>query len=66
MFAVIFAAGGWWTARTWRQLWRAGRSPWERLGWATDSAGLFGPMMTAGLLAALLFGTPVALHLGYF
>lgn len=90
MFAVIFAIGGWWTARTWRQLWRAGRSPWERLaydsgvrgfgfgtavgltaiitrlGWATDSAGLFGPMMTAGLLAGLFFGTPVALHLGYF
>ena len=31
LFAVIFAVGGWWTARTWRQLWRAGRSPWERL-----------------------------------
>jgi hypothetical protein len=31
LFAVIFALGGWWTARTWRQLWRAGRSPWERL-----------------------------------
>jgi hypothetical protein len=90
LFAVIFAVGGWWTARTWRQLWRAGRSPWERLvydygvrgfgfstavgltaiitwlGWATDSAGLFGPMMTAGLLAGLFFGTPVALYLGYF
>jgi hypothetical protein len=90
MFAVIFAVGGWWTARTWRQLWRAGRSPWERLvydfgvrgfgfgtsmaltaiitrlGWATDSAGLFGPMMTLGLLAGLFFGTPVSLHLGYF
>jgi hypothetical protein len=88
--AVIFAIGGWWAARTWRQLWRAGRSPWERLvydygvrgfgfstavgltaiitwlGWATDSNGLFGPMMTAGLLAGLFFGTPVALYLGYF
>ncbi len=31
LFAVIFAVGGWWTARTWRHLWRAGRSPWERL-----------------------------------
>jgi hypothetical protein len=90
LFAVIFAVGGWWTARTWRQLWRAGRSPWERLvydfgvrgfgfstavaitaivtrlGWATDSVGLFGPMMIAGVLAGLFFGTPVALHLGYF
>jgi hypothetical protein len=93
LFAVIFAVGGWWTARTWRRLWRAGRSPWERLvydfgvrgfgfstavgltaittwlGWATDSVGffvLFGPMMTAGLLAGLFFGTPVALYLGYF
>jgi hypothetical protein len=90
LFAVIFTVGGWWTARTWRQLWRAGRSPWERLvydsgvrgfgfstavgltaiitrlGWATDSTGLFGPMMTFGLLAGLFFGTPVALHLGYW
>jgi len=90
LFAVIFAVGGWWTARTWRQLWRAGRSPWERLvydygvrgvgfstavgltaiiawlGWATDSDGLFGPMMTAGLLTGLFFGTPVALYFGYF
>lgn len=90
LFAVIFAIGGWWAPRTWRQLWRAGRSPWERfvydygvrgfgfstavgltaiitwLGWATDSNGLFGPMMTAGLLAGLFFGTPVALYLGYF
>jgi hypothetical protein len=90
LFAVIFAVGGWWTARTWRQLWRAGRSRWERLvydsgvrgfgfstavavtaiiarlGWATDSDGLFGPMMTFGLLAELFFGTPVALHLGYW
>jgi hypothetical protein len=69
LFAVIFGVGGWWTARTWRKLWRAGRSQWERLvydygvrgsgfgtavglvaiitwlGWATDSAGLFGPMI---------------------
>jgi Na+/glutamate symporter len=37
-----------------------------RLGWATDSDGLFGPMMTLGLLAGLFFGTPVALHLGYW
>jgi hypothetical protein len=37
-----------------------------RLGWAADSAGLSGPMMTGGLLAGLFFGTPVALHLGYF
>jgi len=90
LFAVIFAVGGWWAARTWRQLWRAGRNPWERLvydygvrgsgfstavgltaiitwlGWANDSAGLFGPLMTFGLLAGLFFGTPVALHLGYF
>lgn len=90
LFAVIFAGGGWWTARTWRQLWRAGRSPWERLvydygvrgfgfatavgltaiitwhGWATDSAGVFGRMMTIGLLAGLFFGTPVSLRLGYF
>jgi hypothetical protein len=90
LFAVIFAVGGWWTARTWRHLWRAGRSQWERLvydsgvrgfgfstavavtaiiarlGWATDSAGFFGPMMNFGLLAGLFFGTPVALHLGYW
>jgi hypothetical protein len=89
LFGVIFAVGGWWTVRTWRQLWRAGRSRWERvvydygvrgfgfstavaltaiitrLGWATDSAGLFGPMMLLGLFAGLFFGTPVALHLGY-
>jgi hypothetical protein len=90
LFAVIFGVGGWWTARTWRKLWRVGRSPWERLvydygvrgsgfgtavgliaiitwlGWATDSTGLFGPMMTLGLLAGLYFGSPVALHLGYW
>jgi hypothetical protein len=90
LFAVIFAVGGWWSARTWRQLWRAGRSPWERLvydygvrgfglymavaitvilsslGGATDASGLWGPMMMFGLLAGLFFGTPVALHLGYF
>src|ERR1700685_1595139 len=90
LFAVIFAVGGWWTARTWRAVWRAGRRQWERLvydsgvrgfgfgtavaitaiiarlGWATDSDGLFGPMMTLGLLAGLFFGTPVALHLGYW
>ena len=90
LFAVIFAVGGWWTARTWRQLWRAGRSRWEwlvydsgvrgfgfstavavtaiitRLGWANDSDGFFGPMMTLGLLAGLFFGTPVALHLGHW
>jgi len=90
LFAVIFGVGGWWTARTWRKLWRAGRSQWERLvydygvrgsgfgtavglvaiitwlGWATDSAGLFGPMMTFGLLGGLFFGIPVALHLGYW
>jgi hypothetical protein len=33
LFAVIFAVGGWWTARTWRQLWRCGRSAWERLAY---------------------------------
>lgn len=90
LFAVVFAVGGWLTARTWRQVWRTGRSQWERLvydygvrgcgfstavgltaiitwlGWATDSAGLFGPTMTGGLLAGLFFGTPVALRLGYF
>jgi hypothetical protein len=31
IFSLIFAVGGWWTARTWRQLWRCGRSAWERL-----------------------------------
>jgi hypothetical protein len=30
VFAAIFAIGGWWTVRTWKQLWRYGRSPWER------------------------------------
>jgi hypothetical protein len=25
-----FALGAWWTVRTWRHLWRCGRSPWER------------------------------------
>jgi hypothetical protein len=29
-FSLIFAAGGWWTARTWKSLWRCGRSAWER------------------------------------
>ena len=24
------ALGAWWTIRTWKQLWRYGRSPWER------------------------------------
>jgi hypothetical protein len=31
LFAVIFAVSGWWTARTWRRLWRRGRSARERL-----------------------------------
>lgn len=31
LFAVIFAIGGRWTVRTWRRLWRRGRSPRERL-----------------------------------
>ena len=31
IFSLILAVGGWWTARTWRQLWRCGRSAWERL-----------------------------------
>lgn len=30
-FSLIFAVGGWWTGRTWRHLWRCGRSAWERL-----------------------------------
>jgi hypothetical protein len=30
-FCLIFAVGGWWTANTWRKLWRQGRSRWERL-----------------------------------
>jgi hypothetical protein len=30
-FSMIFAVGGWWTAHTWRHLWRCGRSAWERL-----------------------------------
>ncbi len=30
-FSIIFAIGGWWTAHTWRQLWRCGRSAWEIL-----------------------------------
>jgi hypothetical protein len=25
-----FALAAWWTVRTWKQLWRYGRSPWER------------------------------------
>jgi hypothetical protein len=25
-----FALGAWWTVRTWKHLWRCGRSPWER------------------------------------
>jgi hypothetical protein len=25
-----FALGAWWTVRTWKRLWRYGRSPWER------------------------------------
>ena len=31
LFAMLFAIGGWWTVRTWRQLWRCGRSDWEQL-----------------------------------
>jgi hypothetical protein len=31
VFAVIFAIGGWWSVRTWRRLWRRGRSARERL-----------------------------------
>lgn len=31
VFSLMFAVGGWWTARTWRHLWRCGRSAWERL-----------------------------------
>jgi hypothetical protein len=30
-FAAIFAVGGWRAARTWNQVWRRGRSDWERL-----------------------------------
>jgi len=90
LFAVIFAIGGWWTVHTWRQLWRRGRSPRERLiydygvrgfgfstavslffiitwlGWMNDSGTLFGSLMTGGAIAALFFGVPVSLHLGYF
>jgi hypothetical protein len=38
-FGTIFAVGGWWTVRTWRQLWRCGRSPWERLVFDTGVRG---------------------------
>jgi hypothetical protein len=30
-FGTIYAAGAWWTVRTWRRLWRRGRTKWERL-----------------------------------
>jgi hypothetical protein len=31
VFVAYFAMGGWWTVRTWRLLWRRGRSSWERI-----------------------------------
>jgi hypothetical protein len=31
VFVAYFAMGGWWTVRTWRLLWRRGRSTWERI-----------------------------------
>jgi hypothetical protein len=89
LFAATFAIGGWWTVRTWRRLWRRGRSSRERLmydygvrtfgcftavsqfliitwlGWVSDSGTLFGPLMTGGAIAAVFFGVPVSLHLGY-
>jgi hypothetical protein len=33
LFAVPFAVGGWWTARTWNRVWRWGQSDWERLAY---------------------------------
>jgi hypothetical protein len=49
LFAVIFAVGGWWTARTWRQLWRRGRSHWERLVYDFGVRG-FGFAMAVSLV----------------
>jgi multisubunit Na+/H+ antiporter MnhB subunit len=88
LFGLLFAIGGWWTVRTWRRLWRSGRSPWERVvydygvrlfGFSLSIAliiifAYFGResesdqrlLMINGAIAALFFGTPVALNLGYF
>jgi H+/Cl- antiporter ClcA len=52
LFAVIFGVGGWWTARTWRKLWRAGRSQWERLVYDYGVRG-FGFSTAVGLIAII-------------
>jgi len=43
LFALVFSIGGWWTVRTWRQLWRRGRSSKERLiyDYGVRTVGLF-------------------------
>jgi hypothetical protein len=89
-FAITFAIGGWWTVRTWRRLWRRGRSQKERaiydfgvrtygfsmavslffivtwLGRISEAEHWFGPLMVGGAIAAIFFGVPISLHLGYF
>lgn len=88
-FGLLFASGGWWTVRTWRRLWRRGRSPWEHVvydygvrgfgivvaaalivifalfDWKSESGLPDGLLAAGGALAAMFFGTPVALNLGY-
>jgi len=51
-FSAIFAVGGWWTARTWRHLWRCGRSSWERLVY-DYGVRLFGFSTAIGLIFIL-------------
>jgi hypothetical protein len=51
IFAVMFSAGGWWTARTWNKLWRSGRSDWEHLVYDNGVRGM------GYLMAALIFIT---------
>jgi hypothetical protein len=49
-FSTIFAVGGWWTAHTWRQLWRTGRSRWERVVYDSGIRG-FGFATGVSLIA---------------
>ncbi len=52
VFSGIFAIGGWWTVRAWKQLWRCGRSPWERMVY-DHGVRLFRWMTAASIVAII-------------